>query len=119
MARLFLFCFNHQFDMEKVLKNGPWTFDNQLLIMERVQIGVQIENIPLFHADFWVQIHDLPTGLMKETVGTQLGNYIGVFMEYDKNNNSCFWRQYMRLRVKMDVRVPLKKVTKVKDRNGN
>jgi hypothetical protein len=40
-------------------------------------------------------------------------------MEYDKNNNSCFWRQYMRLRVKMDVRVPLKKVTKVKDRNGN
>jgi hypothetical protein len=118
-AGLFLFCFNHQFDMEEVMKNGPWTFDNQLLIMERVQIGVQIENIPLFHADFWVQIHDLPTGLMKETVGTQLGNYIGVFMEYDKNNNSCFWRQYMRLRVKMDVRVPLKKVTKVKDRNGN
>jgi hypothetical protein len=40
-------------------------------------------------------------------------------MEYDKNNNSSFWRQYMRLRVKMDVRVPLKKDAKVKDRNGN
>jgi hypothetical protein len=116
---LFLFCFNHQFDMDEVLKNGPWTFDNQLLIMDRVQIGVQIENIPLYQADFWVQIHDLPTGLMKEMVGVKLGNYIGTFMEYDKNNNSCFWRQYMRLRVKLDVRVPLKKDTKVKDRNGN
>jgi hypothetical protein len=40
-------------------------------------------------------------------------------MEYDKNNNSCFWREYMRLRIKMDVRVPLKKGTRVKDRNGN
>jgi hypothetical protein len=118
-AGLFLFCFNHPLDMEEVVKNGPWTFDNQLLIMERVQIGVQIENIPLHQAAFWVQIHDLPTGLMKETVGTQLGNYIGVFMEYDKNNNSSFWRQYMRLRIKIDVRVPLKKETKVKDRNGN
>jgi 14-3-3 protein epsilon len=118
-AGLFLFCFNHQLDMEEVVKNGPWTFDNQLLIMERVQIGVQIENIPLHQAAFWVQIHDLPTGLMKEAVGTQLGNYIGVFMEYDKNNNSCFWRQYMRLRIMIDVRAPLKKETKVKDRNGN
>jgi 14-3-3 protein epsilon len=116
---LFLFRFNHPLDMEEVLRNGPWTFDNHLLIMERVQIGVQIENIPLYHADFWVQVHDLPTGLMKETVGTQLANYIGSFVEYDKNNKSSFWRQYMRLRVKVDVRLPLKKNTKVKDRHGN
>ncbi|MCH80177.1 hypothetical protein A2U01_0000940 [Trifolium medium] len=115
---LFLFRFNHQLDMEEVLKNGPWTFDNHLLIVERVQIGVQIENIPLYHADFWVQIHGLPTGLMKEKVGSSLGNFIGSFMEYDKNNNSSFWRQYMRLRIKIDVRLPLKKDTKVKDRNG-
>jgi 14-3-3 protein epsilon len=105
--------------MEEVVKNRPWTFDNQLLILERVQIGVQIENIPLYHADFWVQIHDLPTGLMKENVGIQLGNYIGELMEYDKKNNSCYWRQYMRLHIMMDVRVPLKKETRVKDRNGN
>ncbi|PNY04580.1 hypothetical protein L195_g001004 [Trifolium pratense] len=108
---LFLFRFNHQFDMEEVLNNGPWTFDNHLLIMERVQIGVQIENIPLYHADFWVQIHGLPMGLMKEKVGIPLANAIGSFVEYDKNNNSSFWRQYMRLRVKIDVRVPLKKDT--------
>ncbi|KAK2417112.1 hypothetical protein QL285_039450 [Trifolium repens] len=116
---LFLFRFNHRLDMEEVLRNGPWSFDNHLLVMERVQIGVQIENIPLFHADFWVQVHHLPTGLMKETVGTQLANYIGSFVEYVKNNNSSFWRPYMRLRVKVDVRLPLKKDTRVKDRSGN
>jgi hypothetical protein len=39
-------------------------------------------------------------------------------MEYDKNNKTSFWRQYMRIRVKVDVRLPLKKDTKVKDRTG-
>jgi 14-3-3 protein epsilon len=118
-AGLFLFSFAHPLDMEAVLNGGPWTFDNNMLLLERVQLGMQIESIPLFYTDFWVQIHNLPAGLMKEMVGVKLGSYIGTFMEYDKNNNTSFWRQYMRVRVKVDVRQPLKKDTKVKDREGN
>ncbi|KAK2458187.1 hypothetical protein QL285_005377 [Trifolium repens] len=116
---LFLFHFGHELDMEGVLKGGPWMFDNNMLIIERVQLGMQVENIPLFHVDFWVQVHHLPTGLMKEKVGISLANYVGSFVEYDKNNNSSFWRDYMRLRVRVDVRKPLKKDSKVKDKNGN
>ncbi|PNX64869.1 hypothetical protein L195_g054243, partial [Trifolium pratense] len=104
--------------MEAVLNGGPWTFDNNTLLLEQVQIGMQIEHIPLFHINLWVQIHDLPMGLMKEKFGIQLANYIGQFVEYDKNNNSSFWRQYMRIRVKVDVRQPLKKDTRVKNRAG-
>jgi hypothetical protein len=55
---------------------------------------------------------------MKETVGQKLANYIRTFVEYDKNNNSSFWRQHMRIRVKIDVRQPLKKEAKVKNREG-
>jgi 14-3-3 protein epsilon len=106
---IFLFQFSHELDMEGVLQGGPWNFDNHMLIMERVQVGVQIENIPLHHVDFWVQVHNLPVGLMAEKVGIKLANYIGSFVEYDKNNKSSFWRQYMRLRVRIDVRRPLKK----------
>ncbi|MCI24316.1 hypothetical protein A2U01_0045499, partial [Trifolium medium] len=43
----FLFHFAHPFDMEAVLNGGPWTFDNNMLILEQVQIGMQIEHIPL------------------------------------------------------------------------
>jgi hypothetical protein len=57
-------------------------------------------------------------GLMKENVGVRLANYIGSFVEYDKNNGSSFWRQYMRIRVKLDVRKPLKKDTKVMNKEG-
>jgi hypothetical protein len=115
----FLFHFAHPMDMEAVLNGGPWTFDNNMLILEQVQLGMQIERIPLFHVNMWVQVHDLPMGLMRESVGNRLANYIGAFMEYDKNNQTSFWRQYMRVRVKVDVRLPLKKEAKVKDREGN
>jgi hypothetical protein len=118
-AGKFLFHFAHPLDMEAVLNGGPWSFDNNMLILEQVQLGMQIDQIPLNHVNMWVQIHDLPTGLMKEKVGISLANYIGSFIEYDKNNNSCFWRQYMRLKVRVDVRLPLKKETKVKVREGN
>jgi hypothetical protein len=104
--------------MEAVLNGGPWSFDNNMLLLEQVQLGMQIDQIPLSHVNMWVQVHNLPMGLMKEKNGIQLANYIGTFVEYDKNNNSSFWRQYMRLRVKVDVRKPLKKNTKVKNKEG-
>jgi 14-3-3 protein epsilon len=116
---LFLFQFAHALDMEAVLQGGPWAFNNQMLILERVQLGVQIENIPLHHVDFWVQVHNLPTGLMAERVGKTLANFIGSFVEYDKNNTGSFWREYMRIRVRVDIRQPLKKDTKVKNQGGS
>jgi 14-3-3 protein epsilon len=115
----FLFHFAHPLDMEAVLNGGPWTFDHNMLVLERVQLGMQMEHISLNFVNMWVQVHDLPMGLMKEKVGTQLANYIGTFVEYDNNNNSSFWRQYMRIRVKIDVRLPLKKVARVKNKDGN
>jgi 14-3-3 protein epsilon len=116
---LFLFQFAHVLDMEAVLQGGPWAFNNQMLIMERVQLGVQIENIPLHHVDLWVQVHNLPTGLMAERVGKTLANFIGSFVEYDKNNTGSFWREYMRIRVRVDIRQPLKKDTRVKNQGGS
>ncbi|GAU45522.1 hypothetical protein TSUD_186790 [Trifolium subterraneum] len=111
---LYLFKFFHPLDVEEVLKGGPWTFDSFTLIIDRLKIGVALQDIPLFHVNFWVQIHDVPIGMMLETVGKSLANYIGEFVEYDKNNNTSFWRKYMRVKVRVDVRSPLKIEKKIK-----
>lgn len=89
---LFLFYYAHNLDMEATLKGEPWMFDSHLLILERVKLGVQIDNISLFNVEFWVQIHNLPDGMMAEKVGKAMAYFIGSFVEYDKNNNSNFWR---------------------------
>lgn len=96
---LFLFQFYHQFDIQRILKQGPWSFDKHLLILSVLPEGVVPQEVLLYTVPFWGQVHDLPIGFMSETVGKGLGDFIGEFLEYDTNNSSNFWRQYMRIRV--------------------
>lgn len=65
-----------------------------------------------------MQVHNLPVGFMSPVVGTHLANYIGQFVEYDASNNTSIWRNYMRLRVRIDVRQPLKKGHQVRKTGG-
>jgi hypothetical protein len=64
-----------------------------------------------------VQIYNVPVGMMLEKVRKGPANYIGEFLEYDKNNNTSFYIQYMRVKVRIDVR-KLQKIEKKIDVNG-
>jgi len=44
-ANLFQFKFQTEFDMERVLRGGPWTFDNQVLLLIRWQSGMTTGNV--------------------------------------------------------------------------
>lgn len=55
---------------------------------------------------------------MNETVGKQLRNFFGTFLVYDPNNNTSIWRESMRLKIRMDVRKPLKRKKKICKRDG-
>ena len=105
----YIFKFFHVVGLKRVLAGGPWTYDNHLLILHWIQPGECPNQIPLNSIDIWVQIFYLPSGYMSELVGKQLGNYIGFFLEYDPSNNGGNIKDYMRLRVSMDVQLPLKR----------
>lgn len=104
--------------MQRVMNTGPWSFDNYLLILFGIQEGEVLNQIPLFQATFWVQVHDVPTGFMSQRVGQILGNFIGQFVEYDANNNSSSWKSYIRIKVLVDVRKPLKRSKKISKQVG-
>lgn len=104
----FLFQFYHTDDMKWVLNNGSWTFDSAVLVMNVIKAGEDPVKVTLNEVEFWIQIYDLPVGYMTEMMGKQLGNFFGTFVHYDAKNNSILWREYMRLRIKIDVRKPLK-----------
>ncbi|MBA0779594.1 hypothetical protein Gotri_003836 [Gossypium trilobum] len=71
--------------------------------------GEDLLKIPLVFVPFWVQIHDVPVGLFSENLAIQLGNFIGVFLEYDASNLGKENRNYMRIRVQIGVRKPLRR----------
>jgi len=115
---LFLFQFFHKLDMEEVLKGGSWTYDNHSLVLEKLRIGVPLKDIQLHYMNLWVRVYNLPTGMMKEKVRMGLGNYIGEFLEYDGNNNSSFWGEHTRLKVRFDIKQPLKIGKMIKTNGG-
>lgn len=115
---IFLFQFYHKEDMVWVQKGGPWMFDNAMLCIEDIPPGDDPLKVPLWFLNMWIQIHDLPVGFMSEVVGKQLGNFFGEFLLYDEKNNSSIWRECMRIKIRLDVRRPLKRRKKITRKNG-
>lgn len=102
-----------------MLDGGPWSFDNHLLLLHQLTTGDIPHQAHLFHVNFWIQIYDLPVGYMSENVGRQIGEFIGKFIEYDVNNSTALWRSFMRIKVAIDVRKPLKRCKKIRRQGGD
>lgn len=51
---LFQFKFQWEFEMFKVINEGPWSFDNQMLLLQRWQRGMTVGNIKFDYASLWV-----------------------------------------------------------------
>lgn len=101
-----------------MLNGGPWSFNNTMLLLEEIPEGEEPLKVPLWFLNIWIQVYDLPSGFMSEPVGIQLGNFFGSFLMYDSKNNSSIWREYMWIKIRLDVRKPLKCKKRIKRKNG-
>ncbi|KAH1120938.1 hypothetical protein J1N35_004098 [Gossypium stocksii] len=86
---------------------------SHLLVLQRVQSGENPSVLDLNHTEFWVQIHELPAGMMCEPMAKQLGNFLGTFLEYDTAVSVLSQPAYMRIRVRLNVSAPLKRKKKI------
>ncbi|ONK81415.1 uncharacterized protein A4U43_C01F28970 [Asparagus officinalis] len=105
--------------MNRVLDNGPWTFNNHLLLLKHLQEDENPSSIELVHMNLWVQIYDVPVGFRSERVLVQIGNFVGSFLSSDPKNFSGGWKNFLRVRIRMDVRIPLKRRMKLKKPGGD
>ncbi|KAM6549548.1 hypothetical protein CsatB_021224 [Cannabis sativa] len=115
---LYLFQFYHEVDIERVMEGSPWTFDRVPLIFERLKQGENPRTVMLNKLEFWIQIHNLTTGFMSERVIRDLGNYLGSFVKSDPNNFIGVWRDFFRVRVKINIDKPLKRKKKLERIGG-
>lgn len=112
------FVFFHILDLQKVIEGGPWTFEQSLLVYHRLQPNEDPHLVPLNSMDIWLQVYDVPKGLVLDKVLQSIGNYVGNFVKTDPMNTKEPWRLYVRVRVTMDVTKPLKRRMKIKREGG-
>ena len=103
------FKFGSEYQLKWVEQNGPWNFDNNLLLLCRWRRGLSAANIKFTHSPFWVQIWGLPFELMSEEVGRKLGNSIGRFIEMDRQARQSEQAKFMRIRVDLQLDKPLRR----------
>ncbi|XP_075663260.1 uncharacterized protein LOC142632812 [Castanea sativa] len=85
---LFQFKFQAEYDLEQILRGGPWTFDNQLLMLTRWRSGISANNVVLEHASLWVQIWGVSFDMMSPNVVTKVGNKMGVVEDVERRRRT-------------------------------
>ncbi|KAF5463102.1 hypothetical protein F2P56_019045 [Juglans regia] len=55
---LFLVEFENGRDRMKVLREGPWLFDKHLVLLKEMDGRLQVQQVYMTMASFWVQLHD-------------------------------------------------------------
>lgn len=104
---LFMFQFFHEIDIIRVLEDGPWAFEQSLLVLKRMPPMASPFEIPLATAEFWVQVHKLPVSFFIENIAKAVGSFLGEYVKADKKNFEGAWKSYLRVRVLLDVTKPL------------
>lgn len=116
---LFIFKFFHELDIKRVLDDGPWTFNQQVLLLKKLDVNEQLKDVKLTDLYMWIQIYDLPIGFNSEIILKSIGNYMGKFLEVDPKNFKGLGKNYLRIKVALDVRRPLKIGMKIKKAGGD
>lgn len=112
--KLYLFQFYHEADVRRILMDGPWSYEQNLLVLKRIEGNEDPEAVDLSRAEFWVQVHHLPARFRTEAVLDAIGTFLGSFVKSDESNFDGSWRTIYRIRVELDITRPLKKKMKMK-----
>ncbi|MBA0746612.1 hypothetical protein Gogos_009115 [Gossypium gossypioides] len=80
---------------------------------------IQIEGVSTDAKDLYDLFHDLPPGLFSKAVARQLKNFVGLFEEYNAKQVSGGYTSYLQMRVRIDIRTPLKCQKKIQLSYGN
>lgn len=113
---LFVIQFAVEKDKSKVMEGRPWTFDNNLVLLEEIDGSSQPSNIPMQWCPFWLRLYNLPMNSRSERAVRAIGGCLGDVMEVE--SDGIAWDKSARLKVRIDITKPLRRIQKIKARGG-
>lgn len=110
----FIFHFHSNIDKKRVLRGGPWHFNNSLIVLEETQWVVDVSKIHFTRGSVLDPNHNIPIVCMNKETCLFLGNLIGKVEEVDSGETGDCFCSFIRVRVQIDITKPLRRVLLVK-----
>ena len=101
-----LFVFDNLNDIDRILQSQPWSFDKHLVMVQRYNTDVPVQDLSFTKALFWVQVHEIPVRYMTKKIVENLCETVGEVQKLvdavdDEGGH------FIRVRVSVDVTLPL------------
>lgn len=101
----------------QVILDGPWSFNNDFLLLQRMKPNLAFKDYTFPSIDLWIQLHDLPNNqLTPAIIGNLLHNY-GELFPIDPLLVQQ-WVTFARVRVQLPVNFKLMKFARSPTEDG-
>ena len=107
-SNLFQFKFSREFDLDRVLKEGLCSFDNQVLMLQRWQPGMTAANVKFDSVALWVQIWWVPFDMTSPKVASKIGRRLGEVVEVENRKAKEGQNLFMQVKVVVPISKPLR-----------
>ena len=109
---ILLLAFEMDVDAEKVMQGAPWAFDRHLVVFQRYNGVVPIQDLCFDKMTFWIQLHNLPFSVLTIDIALSIRETIGI-VNKPKDVSEMKGGSFMRVRVEVDISKPLCKGQKI------
>lgn len=94
-------------------------FGKDLVVVADFDGSKTVEEMQFTTIPIWVRVTKMPLGLMNKEHGEAIGDLVGEFMEMDVEDGESAVGQFLRVKVKLDIKKPLMRgVTLTVERDG-
>ncbi|KAK3417504.1 hypothetical protein EUGRSUZ_H03448 [Eucalyptus grandis] len=104
----FTFIFPTEEEKQRVMRNSPWSYSTNLLVLQQCIPEVPEHCYDFTKAAFWVRVGGVPPGWRLDTVFNDLGKRIGKVLEVQPDATANAQNRGGRVRVEIDLALPLK-----------
>lgn len=118
---MYLFRFTNRFDINKVLRCGPWRFNEYFLATKEVSPRSIVPKSELHMVDFWLQVYGIPVFRQTEEMVRYVGSHLSEVVDAEPHlhRQDGVGQLFMRVRVVLDVNNKLPRGTTLKMGNPN
>ncbi|MBA0618692.1 hypothetical protein Godav_027997 [Gossypium davidsonii] len=100
-------------EIESLINMMPWLFDNCLFAMLPFVKDKELETYEFNISPFWLRIYNIPLEYMDRQIAMDVGKAIGELVAIDWKDRNGGWTEIMRLKVKINVSNPLRRVVSI------